>query len=130
MITHPSCPHRLLFLWLLLVLSAGIPLSSFAKRSGPVPVTPVVEAGIRYSAPLDNGRKAIIRAADAATGKVLWEVMVYEVTIDPELEADVQWVFIRNIKLEKGSLRISDERGRVFLMDLKTRRVVPQGKSS
>ena len=128
--TLPSRPHSRRFSWLCIVLTAWIPLTVFAKRSVPAPVDSVVDAGIRYSAPHDSGRKAIIRAADAATGKSLWESTVYEVKIDPKLEEDVQWVFIQSIQLDKGCLHITDEKGRVFLMDLKTRKVTLQGKPS
>lgn len=124
--THPNKFRRVLFLSLLAFLTTLTP--AFAKRAAPTSVQPVVDAGIHYSAQQDNGSKAIIRATDADTGKALWEATIYEVKINPDLEADVQWVFIRNIKIEKGSLHITDEHDRVFLLDLKTRKVTSPKK--
>jgi hypothetical protein len=100
-----------------------VPITAMAKRSVPPAVAPLVESGVTYSAPHDDGRKGIIRATDAVSGKQLWEVTVFEVTMDPGLEADVQWVFIIGLRMEKGMLKAVDERRREWLIDPKTRKV-------
>lgn len=112
----------------LAVMIVMCPAPSEAKRTGPPEVKPVEAEGVRYVVPQDNGRKAVVRAVDAASGKLLWEAVLFEVKVDPALEEDVQWVFVQSLKLEKTALRAVDERGRVWLLDLKTRKVKEAAK--
>jgi hypothetical protein len=62
-------------------------------------------------------------AWDAETGKQLWKKTVFRKCICPFLEHDVQWVFIKQMRLEAGRLVIVDERDKAYSLDLKTRRV-------
>ena len=48
---------------------------------------------------------------------------VYEVPIDPKLEADVQHVFIQSLTHESGVLIVTNERGASFTLDPATRKV-------
>ena len=102
-----------------------LPHPAQAKRGQAAAVDPVVFQGIRYTAPNDDGRRAYVRAADAVTGKILYDIVIFRAAIDPALEEDVQWVFIKGMKIEDGSLVVTDERGRVYAVDLKTRAVKP-----
>ncbi len=114
---HPAfVMHRLLSLALLL-----IPSLAEAKRAAPARVTPVTSGHISYSAPNEDGRNARIVATDARSGKVLWEVTVFQTKINPKLEEDVQWVFIKSLNLTGNVLRIEDEKMRVWELNLTTK---------
>jgi hypothetical protein len=104
----------------LLIASIGVPLG-FAKRRAPEPVTPVVHEEIRYEAPIE--RMGWVEAWDVKTGATLWDVQVYKVDVDPNLERDVQEVYITKLEIEGGDLLVTDERDREFLVDLKTHAV-------
>jgi hypothetical protein len=104
------------------LFSMLLSVRSFAKRAPPVPVTPVVDKGITYSAPNDSGKAAYVVASDA-TGKELFRIKVFDTPIDPSLEEDVQWVFITRLKLSGGALLVEDEKNRCYAIDLATRSV-------
>ena len=108
------------------VLLLFIPLGLFAKRADPKPVPPVIQNGVRYSAPNDNGRIGHVVASDVRGGKTLWDIKVFEVEIDPKLEEDVQWVFISELQLRGNSLRVKDEKSRCYSLDLATKKVKKQ----
>lgn len=103
-----------------------------AKRVGPKAVIPVTFNGVSYEAlPLGKERGleqngGYIIAKDIATGKELWLAKIYTTVYDPDLETDVQDVFIQSIKLsdDKASLNITDEKGRQFTLDLNTQKVL------
>jgi len=67
-----------------------------------------------------------IIAKDIATGKELWLARYTQRCTNPDLETDVQDVFIQSIKLsdDKASLNITDEKGRQFTLDLNTQKVL------
>lgn len=100
-------------------------LSSYAKRSGPAEVPPVVVGGVRFEAPhFDNpcGQTGgCVVASDAATGTQLWWVKVYTTVYDPSLEKDVQDVFITSLSTSAASLQATDEKGRTFTIDARSR---------
>jgi len=108
---------------LTIVLSAIalIPCLAPAKRAAPAKVQPVIHQGIRYVAPNDDGRRGYVEAWDAQTNKRLWELTVFTNTIDPKLEEDVQWVFIKALSIEGGMLLVTSEHGRRYQVDLKTK---------
>lgn len=107
---------------MVLVLSSPAVL---AKRGAPAKVEPIVHAGVRYSVPNDNGRRAYVVAADEKAGRRLWEATIFTNVIDPELEEDVQWVFVKQMKLKDGKLLITSEKGETFQLDPATRKVTP-----
>lgn len=106
-----------------LLLSQLAPCLAEAKRLPPAPVEPVTYQGVRYVAPNDNGRRAYIQALDMKTRKRLWEVTVFRNSIDPSLEEDVQWVFIRRLSIGTGKLIAVDEHDGAYCVDLQTRAV-------
>lgn len=68
----------------------------------------------------------VLVATDVSTGKRLWILNVYHTKIDPKLEADVQWNFFASMAFDgKGRLKITNEAGQVFLVDVKNRTVSP-----
>jgi hypothetical protein len=96
--------------------------SASAKRAAPKPVAPVVYKGITYSAP-NSGRSGNYVIASDSTGKEQFRIKVFDTTIDPKMEEDVQWVFITELKLTGNSLIVKDEKSRCYTIDLDTRTV-------
>ncbi|MGA2242724.1 MAG: hypothetical protein ABSH11_11935 [Verrucomicrobiota bacterium] len=116
---------------LLLVVALGLGVGhAYAKRAAPKEVPPVTFQGVKYSAPhwgLANGKTqngGYIEATSLETGKLLWELRIYEVKYDPKLEGDVQDVFITSLKLVQGNLEILNEAGDKFVVDLAKRKVI------
>ncbi len=108
---------------LVLIGLFALPAVVLAKRT-PVPVVkPIVHNGVRYTVPNDKGTKGYVVAWDAATGKQLWKKTIFRKCICPFLEHDVQWVFIKQMRLEDGRLVIVNERDKIYSLDLKTRKV-------
>lgn len=89
------------------LLAPGI---AHAKRAAPDKVEPVVYNGIRYIAPNDNGGRGCIQAWDTKNNKLVWELTVFHNFINPLLEEDVQWVFIKKLSFADGKLIVVDER--------------------
>jgi hypothetical protein len=111
---------------LILICVAVVALSpslALAKRTEPAKVEPVVYQGIRYTAPNADGRRAYVEAWEVKTNKKLWEVTVFTNRIDPLLEEDVQWVFIKSLAVKEGTLVVVSERGKTYRVDLKTKAV-------
>jgi hypothetical protein len=108
--------------------SMGLPK---AKRVGPPKVAPVTIGNLRIEAihwgkDRDLGQNGgYIAAFDRAGGKELWTLRVYEITYDPHLESDVQDVFIKSMSkaLFGNKLKIADERGRRYIVDVAARSV-------
>ena len=48
---------------------------------------------------------------------------VFTNRIDPTLEQDVQWVFIKTLSVQDGTLIVTSERGETYRVDLKTKTV-------
>ena len=110
------------------LLNIGIILSilciseSEAKRAVPSKVTPVQVGSIEYSAPhgkLQN-QMGCIEARKVGNGELLWIRQVYVVKYDPDLEGDVQDVYIKSFKVKGNSLIIINERKSEYQLNLKT----------
>ena len=100
--------------------------NSEADRLPPPDVKPVVRAGVRYAQATDghavgaSQARGVLVATDAASGKQLWGLVVYPNPIDPKLEADVQWIFFHSMAFDPdGRLRIRDEAGKTWLVDVR-----------
>ena len=116
--------------FLMLATSFAIsPNEQRAKRSAPAEVKPVVYQGIRYTAPHwvnANGQRiagGYVEAFDVKTNKKRWRLRVYEIRYDPQLEKDVQDVFITSLAIEKEMLVVVNQRGERYDVDLKSRKV-------
>ena len=107
----------------LLLLTLLLPELAFAKRLAPVKVDPVIYEGVRYVAPNDDGRRGYIEAWNVGTNKKLWELTIFTNAIDPNLEEDVQWVFIKALTIHDGRLTVTTERGKTYQVDLKTKEI-------
>ncbi len=113
--------HKIATLFLIALFA--FPAAVLAKRVPAPVVEPITHEGVRYTVPNDKGTKGYVVARDAATGKQLWTKTVFRKCICPFLEHDVQWVFIKQMRLEGGRLVIVNERREAYSLDLKTRRV-------
>jgi hypothetical protein len=100
-----------------------LPSLALAKRVAPAKVELVVYQGVRYIAPNDDGRRAYIEGWDVQTNKKLWDLTVFVNQIDPTLEEDVQWVFIKALNIRDGALIVTSERDKIYQVDLKTKAV-------
>lgn len=107
----------------LLLLTLLLPELAFTKRLSPVKVDPVIYEGVRYVAPNDDGRRGYVEAWDAGSNKKLWELTLFTKAIDPNLEEDVQWVFIKTLNIQDGRLAVATERGKTYQVDLKTKEI-------
>jgi len=111
---------------LVLVLVAApllLPSLALAKRVAPAKVEPVTYQGVRYIAPNDDGRRAYIEARDVRTNKKLWDLTIFTNRIDPTIEEDVQWVFIKALNIRDGALIVTSERDKIYRVGLKTKTV-------
>src|SRR6188472_3670666 len=112
-----KCLRPMMPLILVFLAIALIPCLAPAKRAAPPRVEPVIHDGIRYIAPNDDGRRAYIEAWDVQTNKKLWELTVFTNRIDPKLEEDVQWVFIKALRIRDGALIVTTERDQTLRID-------------
>ena len=104
------------------------PPLALAKRAAPAKVESIIHQGIRYIAPNDDGRRAYIEAWGVRTDKKLWDLTVFTNRIDPTLEEDVQWVFIKALNIRDGALVVTSERDKIYRVDLKTKTVRQSGR--
>jgi hypothetical protein len=101
------------------------------KRGGPAEVAPVTIDNVTYSV-IHFGRAegldqngGYLLAKDKKTGEKLWTLKVYNTKVNPELERDVQDVFITELKKHGQDLDVSDEKGNRYRVDVKKRSVKP-----
>lgn len=87
-----------------------------AKRGPPKEVEPVIYNNINYIAP--HEKMGYVEAFNNTTGKKLWEIKVYDVKIDPNMETDVQWIFITNLSIVNGKLIVINEAGIKYEVDI------------
>ena len=113
----------MMFRFVLIFFTVLLPGLALAKRAAPAKVEPVIHQGVRYIAPNDDGRRAYIEEWDIQTNKKLWDLTIFVNRIDPRLEEDVQWVFIKALRVQDGTLIVTPERGKTYQVDLKTRAV-------
>jgi hypothetical protein len=97
--------------------------TALAKRAPPPAIKPIEKEGVRYVVPNDEGRRAYAQAWSVDDNKKLWEVELFQTAITPNLEEDVQWVFVKSMVYQNGKLQFVDEQGRTFLLDPDTRKV-------
>src|SRR6478752_2693179 len=100
-----------------------LPQLASGKRIEPGKVDPVTYEGVRYVAPNDDGRRGYIEAWNVGTNKKLWELTIFTNAIDPSLEEDVQWVFIKSLNIRDGRLLATSEHKETYQVDLKTKEI-------
>jgi hypothetical protein len=102
-----------------------------AKRAAPAKVAPVTIGTLRFEAVHWGKARGLgqnggyVAAVDPASGKELWTLKVYDVAYEPDLEGDLQDVFITAMSktLFGQKLNVTDERGRAYVVDPATRTV-------
>src|SRR6267378_45325 len=115
----------------ILLLTLLLPQLTAAKRLPSVKVDPVIYEGIRYVAPNDDGRRGYIEAWNVGTNKKLWELTLFTNRIDPNIEEDVQWVFIKVLNVQDGRPMVTSERGKTYQVDVNTKAITqPDSLSS
>jgi hypothetical protein len=103
-----------------------------ADRGPPPEVPALVRDGVRY-AQADPERDAglpqasgVLVVSDDASGKRLWTLAVYNEGADAKTGADARSVFFRSMAFDAdGRLRIVNESGRAYLVDLKRHLAAP-----
>src|SRR5882672_8641028 len=131
MMTHVRRYRVMTRLAVLLLLTLLVPQLASAKRTASVNVAPVIYEGIRYAAPNNDGSRGYIEAWNVGTNKKLWELTVFTNGIDPKLEEDVQWVFIKALNIQDGRLMVTSERGKTYQVDVNTKAITqPDSLSS
>ena len=107
----------------MLLLALAMVAPAVAKRLPAPKVDPVVHQNIRYEVPNDSGRLAHVEVWDVKKNVKLWDVRVFRNQISRELEEDVQWVFVKSLRLYKGRLIVTAEDGRCYSLDPRTNAV-------
>ena len=107
----------------ILLLTPLVPQLAFSKRLPPVKVDPVTYERVRYVAPNDDGRRGYIEAWNVGTNTKVWELTIFTNGIDPNLEQDVQWVFIKALNIQDGRLMVTSERGKTYQVDVNTKEI-------
>jgi hypothetical protein len=116
------------FVLIFVAVAVLLPSLALAKRVAPAKVEPVIYQGVRYIAPNDDGRRGYIEAWDVQTNKKLWDLTIFTNRIDPALEEDVQWVFIKALNIRDGALIVTSERDKIYRVDLKTKAVTQSAR--
>lgn len=107
-----------------------VPELASAKRLPPLKVDPVVYESVRYVAPNDDGRRGYIEAWNVSINKKLWELAIFTNPIDPNLEEDVQWVFIKSLNIQDGRLLVRTEREKTYQVDVNTKTITQSDSRS
>jgi outer membrane protein assembly factor BamB len=103
----------------LLSVSISFATAAIAKILPHKPVPSVEFKGVRYS----EADTEYVVATDIATGKPLWKVRVFHTHIKPWLEPDVQFVFIKELRLANGSVYVRDAKARCYAVNVNDHRV-------
>lgn len=106
---------------LLALLAMFCVSTAFAKRGAPANVAPVASGDLEYRAP--HGQMGCVEAWDTKHNKLIWRRQIYVIKLQPDLERDVQDVYITSLKLEGKSLLVKNERSSEYKLDLETLQV-------
>ncbi len=100
----------------LVTLALLAPTEALAKRSPPVKVAPLKAGEIEYR--VNHDQMGCVEAWDVAHQEMLWRRQIYVVRFLPDLERDVQDIYIRSIELRDGHLIVKNERGSEYQLSL------------
>ncbi|MFO0884283.1 MAG: hypothetical protein U0894_08855 [Pirellulales bacterium] len=103
------------------LLLVGLTSVVYAKRGAPAKVPPLQTDAIEYR--ISHQQLGCVQAWDTKHDQLLWQRQIYVVKYLPDLERDVQDVFITSIQKEGNQLRIQNERKSEYLLDLETLQV-------
>lgn len=103
----------------LVLLTLLIPVFPYAKQTPPKPVAPVSGDGVTYTSSGDRFEEFVV-ATQTDSSKELWKAKIFSVQVKPELEKDVQAIYITKLKLASSTLYMRDESARCFQLNVKT----------
>lgn len=103
---------------LALVFSLLLTAVAWAKRSPPEPVAPLKSGNVEYR--IDHSKMGTVEAWDLTHKAMLWRKQIYVVKFQPDLEKDIQDVYITTIQLKDKALLIANERKSEYSLDLTT----------
>ncbi|MDG5469183.1 hypothetical protein P9J64_12720 [Deltaproteobacteria bacterium IMCC39524] len=117
---------KAVYVAILVVLVLALPLTSLAKRAAPLEVPTVTYKGVTYqvehwgSANGTGQNGGYVEARDAGTNQKVWGLVVYTIEYRPELERDIQDVFITSLRVheQRGVLLVENERDEAYEVDL------------
>lgn len=125
---------NILLSFILIFISLFCPHHLEAKRPPKPEVKPVIFMGVKYVVPemhssrfldVSHTKKSyLIEAFDAKTEKKLWDLDIYQKTIDPERTG--QGVFISNLEISGNNLLVTNERNELYKVFLKENNTKPQ----
>jgi hypothetical protein len=106
----------------LLVYCLINPAQVFAIRAfEPVKITPIIYKDIKIVAENNSPENmGIVQAFDINTNKLIWSKQVYKVRMNPDVEADTQWRFIKDMKIEGDKLVVINEEQKTYMLDPNT----------
>lgn len=108
---------------ILVVIILNCPIYSLAKRIAVDYPDEVIVDGIKYGATYSEhlfSYKAYIEARDVKSNEVMWKKKIYSIFLSPLKEHDNQFVMIKKVSYENGSLVIVNEKDEKYLVNLET----------
>jgi hypothetical protein len=91
-----------------------------ASRVPTPEVDPIAIDGVRYE--IVRSSMGRFRAVDDKSGRELWAINLYRTAYDKKMQKDAQDVLVSSMKKEPGgTLRVEDDAGRVYRVDLTKR---------
>ena len=91
--------------------------TSWARRSLPPEVAPVENGKYFITAGSDAGG---IKVHDPKTRTFLWKMLVYNIQLNRGMETDIQQVYITKLDLKDDTLKVANEDGDEYEVNLKT----------
>jgi hypothetical protein len=91
----------------------------------PSRIPPIIYKDIKIVAENSSpDNMGIVQAFNVKTNKLIWSTKVYGVKIEPGIEEDTQWIFIKEIKINNDKLLVVNEKNKTFQVDPNTGRVL------
>lgn len=120
---------RSIVLMIVLASTMAVATPGLAKRAAPPVAQPLTLGGVTYvathsTAPASGKPTSFIakvEAHDPAGNKLLWDVEVYRIRYQPDLETDVQDIWIASLAAQGSDVLVTDERGQRYLVEVATR---------
>ena len=99
----------------------------FAKRTPPPQVPSIIHNKYEYIADYKSGLlsgKGVIIIKNIDTSEIVKTITIYKNWYNPFLEKDVQWIFIKDMKMiDNNKIRIYNEREKGFEINLENFKV-------
>ncbi len=99
----------------------------FAKRTPPPQVPYIVQDKYEYIADYKSGLlsgKGVIIIKNIDTSEIVKTITIYKNRFNPFLEKDVQWIFIKEMKMiDNNTIRIYNEKEKLFELNLENYKV-------